>query len=263
LGSVTLPAILSLGGDDPVPDRFRERSAGSSQEATFLLDRLFRRTSRLLAGALDPAPRKETDYYTESGQAYTAKKERVVEEALERWQFRSVLDIGGNIGRFSVLAARHGASVVAIDRDPDAAGMLWRTANRDGLDILALVIDIARPPGACGWANAEFPSFLDRARGKFDCVLMLALIHHLLINERVPPEKIFELVAELTTNVAIVEYIDRTDLQFQRIARGRAALHGDFTRDSFEAAARSHFKILESWEVSPTRRIYTLQKSPD
>src|SRR5262249_47603899 len=126
--------------------------------------------------------------------------------------------IGCNNGYFSLLAARYARRVVAIDRDPQAAGMLWGTAHQRGLNILPLVIDIARPPGGCGWANRECPSFLDRASGRFDCVLMLALIHHLLVNERVPIDGIFELVAALTAKVAIVEYVDPADAQFQRIA---------------------------------------------
>jgi hypothetical protein len=121
------------------------------------------------------------------------------------------------------------------------------------------VIDISRPPGACGWENRECASFLDRARQKFDCVLMLALIHHLLVNERVPLDRIFDLLADLTTWLAVVEYVDPADSQFQRIARGRDALHRDLTREAFEAAARRRFNVLEKREVTPTRSIYILQ----
>ena len=263
LGSITLPAILSRGGDGG-SDRFRSRNSRSSQEATFLLERLFRRMRRLLASAFDPAPKHQASNYAEGGHNYSAPestaKVRVIEAAMLRYGPKNVLDIGCNIGRFSAIAASHGASVVAIDRDPDAVGTLWRAATRDKLDVLPLVIDIARPPGGCGWANREFASFVDRARGKFDCILMLALIHHLLVNERVPLDSIFELTAELTTDIAIVEYVDREDPQFRRIARGREALHAGLTRDFFEQAARRHFEIVESQEVTPTRRIYTLQK---
>jgi SAM-dependent methyltransferase len=251
LGTVTIPAILSRGENARASDRFRARKSRNSQEAKFLLDQLFGRAGRLLVKALDRAPKKHSSYYADSGNSYTARElaERIVTEAVERWPVKKVLDIGCSIGRFSVLAARCGASVMAIDHDPDVVGMLWKTARQDNLDILSLVIDIARPPGACGWENAEFPSYLDRARGKFDCVLMLALIHHLMVNERVPLDRIFKLVRELTTNIAIVEYVDRDDSQFQRIARGRDALHDRFTRESFESAARRYFKIIASFDV--------------
>jgi len=209
--------------------------------------------------------RKRTGWsYADSELSYGppefAEKERLVADALQRIQCGSVLDVGCHTGHFSLLAARHGARVVAIDRDPDAVGALWRTTTQNNLDILPLVIDIARPPGACGWANQEVPSFLDRARGGFDCILMLALIHHLLVAERIPLERIFELVAELTTRWAIVEYVDPMDLQFQRLARGRDALHSNLTTDSFETAIQDRFRIAAAHDITPTRRIYVLDK---
>jgi len=122
------------------------------------------------------------------------------------------------------------------------------------------VVDIARPPGASGWANRECESFLGRARGQFDYVLVLALLHHLLVNERAPLPEIFALTAELTTQFAVIEYIDPADPQFQRIARGRDALHRELTRETFECAAGSFFRILEASDVSPTRRLYLMRK---
>lgn len=265
LGSVTIPAILSRHADTAAPDRFRARHAKSRGEAKFLLGRLFQRAERLLPRRSVPSKKSEAARYMETGHTYAARefagKESVLRSALNLGRFRSVLDIGCNTGYFSVLAARHGARVVAIDRDPDAVGALWRTAGGSDLHILPLVIDIARPPGSCGWANSEFPSFLDRARGKFDGVLMLALVHHLLVNERVPLDRIFELAAALTTNMLIIEYVDPADAQFQRIARGREALHRDLTQNSFEDCARRRFHIMESHEVTPTRRIYVMRKT--
>jgi hypothetical protein len=158
------------------------------------------------------------------------------------------------------LAARSGARVVAIDRDEAAVDELWRSASQSSLGILPLVVDIGRPPGACGWQNQECAAFLDRARGSFDCVLMLALLHHLVVNERVPLAAILKLAAELTTCWAVVEYIDPQDANFQHTARGRDALHRDVTRESFEQAAGGWFQIVDAGDVSPTRRIYLLRK---
>jgi hypothetical protein len=90
---------------------------------------------------------------------------------------------------------------------------------------------------------------------------MLALVHHLIVNERVPLDSLFELIAELTVRLAVIEYIDPADAQFQRILRGRDALHRDLTAESFEAAAGRHFRIVDIHNVTPTRRIYTLEKA--
>ena len=181
----------------------------------------------------------------ESGHNYSgeevARKEAVVMKAVALSGGRNVLDIGCNTGHFSLLAARQGARVVAIDRDPAAVGKLWQSAAEARADVLPLAIDIARPPGASGWANREHASFLERARGRFDCVLMLALLHHLIVNERTPLDSIFELVAQLTTRIAVVEYIDPADEQFQRILRGRDSLHRDLTPRDFRTSGCAVF----------------------
>jgi SAM-dependent methyltransferase len=246
------------------------RRARDAHEAEFILERLFVQARKLLRHASAgrgnrAAPQQAASQYLDGEDSYSAaefsQKERYMARAFERWPPHNVLDVGCNSGRFSLLAARHGARVLAIDRDEDAVGALWQSASGLNLGVLPLALDIGRPPGACGWQNAECPAFLDRARGKFDCVLMLALMHHLLVNERAPLAAIFQLASDLTTRLAIVEYIDPGDPLFKRIARGRDDLHRDVTPKSFEAAASRWFHILDANDVSPTRRIYILKRS--
>lgn len=271
LSLVTLPAWLSRLTENSTSERYRMRRAKDAGEAEFLLRRVFARARRILRriprriSQRISQRRSEAARYMDSGHNYAAAelalKEEAVSQALVGSGVRSVLDVGCNTGHFSLLAARTGARVVAIDRDPAALGELWSAAVERNADILPLVVDIARPPGAAGWANREHPSFLERVRGRFDCVLMLALIHHLIVNERVPLDSLFELMAELTMRLAVVEYIDPADAQFQRILRGRDALHRDLTAENFEAAAGRHFRVVDMRHVTPTRRIYTLEKA--
>jgi SAM-dependent methyltransferase len=264
LGAVTMPLLLSRRDARGASGQYRPRRAKDAGEARYLVKAALRRARRLLKSVAPKAGRSEASRYMEGGHQYTpeelAGKERAVIEILERCGPLEVLDIGCNTGHFGRIAAGHGAQVIAIDRDPEAAGALWRTAHAGGMNILPLVVDFAWPPGACGWANSECAPFLERARGRFDCILMLALIHHLLVTERAPLEQVFDLAAELTTRDAIVEYVDSEDPQFQSITRGRDALHRDFTRSSFELAAERRFRVAASWQVTRTRWIYWLRK---
>ncbi len=265
LSSVTLPVLMSKEKQNGSGNNgYGKHRARDAEEAEFLLNSVLQRADRLLHG-VEPQPGNgEGTQYTETGHTYTAAemaaKEKLAAEILERCRPVSVLDIGCNTGQFSRIAIRSARRVVAIDHDPEVIGTLWKSAARENLDILPLVIDLGRPPGSCGWANREFPSFLERARGKFDCILMLALIHHLIVRERVPLDRILELASELTRRNVIVEYVDPTDSQFQRIARGREALHRDLTQEVFETAARSRFVIAGAWQITATRRLYWLQK---
>src|SRR5207249_3979296 len=109
--------------------------------------------------------------------------------------------------------------------DPAVVGATWRRARAEQLDLLPLVVDLAQPTPATGWDNREWPGFLERARGQFDAVLMLAVLHHLLVTERVPLPAILALAAALTRDLAIIEFVAPEDPMFRRLARGREGLH--------------------------------------
>ena len=109
-------------------------------------------------------------------------------EALALARPRTVLDVGANEGHFSFLAAEQGSSVVAIDSDPVVVGSIWRRRRPRDWMCLPMVVDLTRPTPAMGWRNQECASFLDRARGGFDMVMMLAVMHHILVTERIPLE---------------------------------------------------------------------------
>jgi ribosomal protein L11 methylase PrmA len=190
-----------------------------------------------------------------------AAKQRFVGEALAEFGSRSVLDVGSNTGHFSAIAARGGAKVVALDYDPVVLGSVWRQARAEKLDILPLAVNLTRPSPGTGWRNQECASFLDRARGKFDAVLMLAVIHHMLVTERVPLADILDLAAELTTNLLVIEFIAPDDSMFQRLTRGREELHRDLTPELFESLCARHFETARMQYVEgTTRRLYLLRK---
>jgi SAM-dependent methyltransferase len=172
-----------------------------------------------------------------------------------------VLDAGANTGHFSALAAKAGAAVVAVDLDPACVGTIWRRARDQQLDILPLVVNLARPSPALGWRNAECASFLDRATGAFDGVLMLALAHHLLVTERIPLEEILRLAYELTNQLLVIEFIEPEDAMFRRLTRGRESLHAGLDAAAFERACAAYFEIVRSLPLpGARRRMYCLKR---
>ena len=126
---------------------------------------------------------------------------------------------------------------------------------------MPLVVNLARPTASTGWRNRECPSFLERARGNFDVVFMLAVIHHMLVTERVPLDDILKLAAELTNDLLVVEFVTPEDAMFKRLVRGREELHQGLTHEVFEAACRCHFDIVRSQHLEgATRWLYALRK---
>jgi SAM-dependent methyltransferase len=259
---VSLPKWMSGREEASV---YRPRQAASPEQATFILKGLLASCSRQL-NALRPASAisKWSDY-TEGKSLYSpeelAAKEAFVSEALAMACPKQVLDVGANEGRFSFLAAKTGASVVAIDSDPAVTGTIWRTASAERLDVLPLVVDLTRPTPATGWRNQECESFLDRSRDGFDMVLLLAVIHHMLVTERVPLEDLLHLVAEITRDYAVIEYVAPDDPMFRRIVRGREALYSHLTRDRFEAAAARRFELVRAARIGGLHRwIYLFRR---
>jgi hypothetical protein len=127
-----------------------------------------------------------------------------------------------------------------------------------------LVVDVARPSPAVGWRNGENESFLERARGAFDLVLMLAVIHHLLVSERIPLEEVADLVAGLGAPDLVVEWVEPADRQFRRIARGRDGLFVETTRAAFGRAFGRHFDAVREVSLSdaPRQLIHLRRRRP-
>jgi SAM-dependent methyltransferase len=236
-----------------------------ADKASFILHSLLKRLKRTLEH-LQPSTERTsvwknyTKTHSYSSTQFDAKQEYVL-NALRRFAPKTVLDIGCNTGLFSQLAAKSGARVVAIDCDPIVIGELWRKTIDEKLDILPLVVNIARPTPAIGWKNTECSSFLDRAKGAFNAVFMLAVIHHLLITEGIPLSEIIDLASLLTSDLLVIELIFPDDIMFRKLARGRDNLYTWLTKDVFEQECRKRFQILDSKQyVNKNRILYVMRK---
>ena len=168
-----------------------------------------------------------------------------MKSVLERCRPARVLDIGANTGTYSLLAAKAGAEVVALDSDAAAIETLWRLAAEKSLPVTALVANIARPTPAAGWRNREQLSLLDRLDGQFDLVLMLAVIHHLILREQLPLAHIGELCASLTRRWLVLEWVPPSDPMYQEWLRGRDHLYGQFSEEDLKRAFAPFFHVAD------------------
>jgi SAM-dependent methyltransferase len=266
---VSIPTWLSGSANKEKDDGqqiYKKKIDSNPERSRFILGSVFKRLRNYLEKLTPDKDLNSTwsDYMSPKShftQAYFAAKNDFVKNALEELQPARVLDVGCNSGHFSALAAKIGAGVVAIDYDPVVVGDVWRRATNESLDILPLAVNLTRPTPSTGWRNAECPSFLDRARGSFDCVLMLAVIHHMLVTERIPLEEILDLAAEITTDSLILEFVPADDPLFVRLTRGREELHKGLTKEKLEAATKQRFHIVRSQQlVDSDRSIYLLRK---
>jgi ribosomal protein L11 methylase PrmA len=171
-----------------------------------------------------------------------------------------VLDIGCNTGTFSALAARHGSEVVAIDSDISALDRAAEISIAEKLNILTLAVDLDRPTPAAGWDNSETLSFLERAAGHFDLVMMLAVIHHLLLQAQVPLDRIASLAHSLTRRHLLVEWVPQTDPMWQQILRGRDSIYAHLTEEAFLNAFSPGFLFISCKRLSNGRSLHLLER---
>ncbi len=262
---VALPTWLGASRRDEDPSIYVPKRAKTPEQAAFILRHVLSHLRRLLSAAVPRASARSawSGYATEETRTVDQLNPKLafVEAVLEEFRPAAVLDLGCNTGYASTLAARAGARVVAVDYDPVSVGRAWREAMAEKLDVLPLVMDVTRPSPSIGWRNGECLAFLQRVVGQFDAVLMLALIHHMLVTERIPLEEIIDFAADVTTNVAVIEYVPPEDALFRRLTRGRERLFEELNVDVFEATCLRRFDILRSGPVGNTaRRLYLLQR---
>lgn len=193
-----------------------------------------------------------------SDQAFEEKR-RWVAEFLELAAPETVWDLGANTGVFSRLASERGASTVAFDIDPVAVEDNYtRVRAEEPKALLPLLLDLTNPSPGLGWSGTERDSLA--GRGPVDCVMALALIHHLAISNNVPLVRVSQFLAGLGRHL-IIEFVPKADSQVQRLLSGREDIFEDYDRAGFEAAFRRHFTIERSEPVKGTERILYFMKA--
>lgn len=267
LSVVSLPKWLSAKEADYEKIQQPKKSA-SRQKSAFILENQFGRLEKWLDKSFSKnksnAASPWTDYFGKNqhfSEAYLKQKSDFVTDVLAQMMPDSILDVGSNTGHFSRIAASSGARVLAIDADQSVVDRVWQTASDENLNILPLVVDFSRPSPSIGWKNKECISFIDRVRGRVDGILMLAVIHHLLVSERIPLDEILDLCAEITKKFVVIEFIAPSDKMFRKISRGRDHLHRDLTCENFEKACRKYFSISRREKMKDAERwLYLLEK---
>jgi SAM-dependent methyltransferase len=266
LDVVTLATIFENSNGNGGAQR-RLPSASDAGLAAHILHKRMARLERQIRRSSRTKRTSEWSKYPQSASHYssadTDAKQQFVKSAFERVHPERVLDIGANTGTYSEMAARAGAEVVALDSDEGAIEALWRKAAEQKQKITALVANIARPTPAAGWMNREQLSLLDRLRGKFDMVLMLAIIHHLILQEQVPLAHTAGLCAGLTRRWLILEWVPPSDPMFQAWLRGRDELYGHLSEEDLKLAFSEFFRIADRTELNNGRVLLLLERKAE
>jgi len=220
-----------------------------------LLDHL----RRTVEGLKLPAHGTEwADYadQTSYSAAGTTSKEALVRRLLDACFAaggRRAWDLGANTGRYSAIAASAGFEVLALDGDWAAVERHYLALRAAGeRRIMPLLIGLADPSPAIGWANTERASLIGRANA--DVVVALALVHHLAIGRNVPLPMFADLLARLAPTL-VVEWVPKEDPMVQRLLSAREDIFPGYTVEGFREDFERRFEIVEEAPIDDSRRV--------
>ena len=203
-----------------------------------------------------------SEYYSKNidSEQYLAHKEQVITKWLKQIQPTTVLDLGTNTGKFSMLAAQYAQKVIAIESDDICVDIIEQQiqANKQK-GIHALVIELAETTPNLGALNKEFSSIYTRAKSQM--VMGLAIVHHLHITSQLSLAQIAELFAMFSTQYLIVEFIPITDNKVQFLIKDKKINLMDYDEIQFHKALSNWFTIQESISLKDTdRSLHLLEK---
>jgi len=264
---ITLPTLLDKRQERNAAKAGSTKPANRKQDpeiATAVLKRTVNDLRKRTRRALPRSASSEWSEYQGTLTHYTAEQSRQkldwVREVLQTSQPQRVLDIGANTGEFSALAASFAAEVVALERDEAAADRLFQMARHRNLAIQTIHADLARPTPAVGWENTESPALLPRLEGRFELVLMLAVIHHLILMEQIPVPAILDLCHRLTTRHLVVEWVPVEDPMFQSLMRGRDEIYGALSEADLLSACAGRFQMIRRHPLENGRTLFLFEK---
>jgi len=188
-------------------------------------------------------------------------KKTLIKEFLQATAPDQILDLGCNTGDYARLGVDCGAQVMAVDSDHDAVELLYRDLRKNPNPITPMVVDLCNPSPGLGYMNREREPFLERVDAQ--CVLALALMHHLLVSGNLPLPAIRDMLFELTTRDLVLEFVPTDDNMFQRLMKFRVNLFGDMTLDACRDIFLQRFDLLKEALIPDSKRTLLFLRKVD
>ena len=194
------------------------------------------------------------DYYNHTNYSKDAgeKKADIVRRYLGLIRPNTVWDMGANDGTYSGLALKEGAQVVAFDIDPVAVERNYNAVKKTHDHMLPLILDMTAPSPGIGFANRERGTIGDRQQP--DCIMALAVIHHMVISNNVTLDMLAEWFASMGRWL-IIEFVPKDDSQVEILFATREDIFPDYTVEGFEAAFSKYYDIKEKQLIEGSSRI--------
>lgn len=181
-----------------------------------------------------------------------ASKKYIVGEMIKQCPGVDFVDLGSNTGDYSRMAASLGKKVIAVDSYHDCTFSLF-----DAQGVVPLVVDICNPSPGIGWANRERASFWDRV-GTADCVMMLAILHHLCLKNNVPLEMVADLMKDHARSL-IIEWVPPGDEKAKQLLGTKQVPLYDH-QTFLDAFSRYYVEYSQARILDSERTLYYMER---
>jgi hypothetical protein len=206
--------------------------------------------SKYYDGTRNPLPIFDGRLKTLVGLKESTPKHRAITAFLQRTRPKSLLDIGCNRGVFSQIASLFGIPSVGIDLDESALDQMYLDSRALKSSALPLYVNGVAPSEAIGFQEIPFPSAASRLRS--ECVLCLALVHHLAFRRtHMSLDHIVRNLSNYSEKTLVVEFVPPEDPYLQEAYPPKE----EYTEANWISCLHRHFQSVERVESFPAPRL--------
>jgi hypothetical protein len=177
-------------------------------------------------------------------------KQRQVADILARLKPETVHDVAGNRGWYAQLAEQMGSRVVCSDVDETCLNRAYRDARDENRNVTVVYQDLRNPGPAMGWGSQEFSAANDRLR--CDCVLALAVMHHMVFRAMADFETVLDSLAQMTSRDLVLEFVPKDD---QYVKQWWSPKYDWYEQQTLLRAAERRFREISVLPSEPPGRL--------
>jgi 23S rRNA U2552 (ribose-2'-O)-methylase RlmE/FtsJ len=207
------------------------------------------------------------DYYKNDIESpiYLNQKEEIIKKWLNEIKPKTVIDLGANTGRFSLLAAKEVEQVIALESDYNCVDSIENAIDKGQVkNIVVQQMDLSETTPSFGVLEKEYVSIFKRVSNIHltpSLVMALAIVHHLHISNFLSFGQITELLAKFNSKYLIIEFVPIQDSKVQLLIKNKQKDFSSYTQENFTAALIEYFKIIEVKKIEGSdRELLLLEK---
>lgn len=213
-----------------------------------ILQSLAKSIGRLECGATSPWAAYHEEYLDQAGRIRLPERFVRILELLDQYKPQRILELAGNSGVLSqAIAERYPQQpVICTDYDPAAIDGLFQRMRTSPVPNLSFaVLDFMVPE----YARGELPP---EERFRSDCVLALAVTHHLLLSQGYSHDSVFSAIRAYTRDLVFIEFMPLG----LHDGNSAPAVPAWYSQAAFGEAFSHHFETLQIEALEENRVLF-------